>query len=77
MSGHSIFLTGATGVIGRRVVPLLVAAGHRVTALGRTPDKQAALERAGATALDVDLFDPTAVCRAVQEIGRASCRERV
>ncbi len=66
MSGHSIFLTGATGVIGRRVVPLLVAAGHRVTALGRTPDKQAALERAGATALDVDLFDPTAVRRAVQ-----------
>jgi nucleoside-diphosphate-sugar epimerase len=26
-----IFLTGATGVIGRRVVPLLLAGGHRVT----------------------------------------------
>ena len=32
-----IFMTGATGVIGRRAVPLLVRAGHRVTAIGRTP----------------------------------------
>ena len=65
MTGQSIFVAGATGVIGRRVVPLLVTAGHRVTAVGRTPDKRAWLERAGAKALDVDLFDPTAVSRAV------------
>ncbi len=66
MKEQTVFLTGATGVIGRRVVPLLITAGHRVTALGRTPDKRAALERAGATALEVDLLDPIAVRRAVQ-----------
>ncbi len=60
-----VFLAGATGVIGRRVVPLLVAAGHRVTAVGRAPDKRAALERAGAAAIELDLFDPAAVRRAV------------
>jgi nucleoside-diphosphate-sugar epimerase len=52
-----VFLTGATGVIGRRAVPLLVGAGHSVTALGRTIEKRAALTRAGADAVDVDLFD--------------------
>ncbi|MFF0264711.1 NAD-dependent epimerase/dehydratase family protein [Kribbella sp. NPDC004536] len=30
-----IFVAGATGVIGRRLVPLLVAGGHQVTALSR------------------------------------------
>ena len=65
MSPHSVFLAGATGVIGRRVIPLLVAAGHRVTAVGRAPDKRAALERAGAAAIALDLFDSAAVRRAV------------
>jgi nucleoside-diphosphate-sugar epimerase len=60
-----IFVTGATGVIGRRAVPALVAAGYAVTAVGRTPAKRAALERAGATAVDLDLFDPAAVRAAV------------
>jgi nucleoside-diphosphate-sugar epimerase len=66
MSGHTVFLAGATGVIGRRVVPLLVAAGHRVTAVGRTADKRASLERAGAIAVDMHLFDPVATRRALQ-----------
>ncbi len=61
----NVFVTGATGVIGRRVVPLLTAAGHTVTAVGRTPEKRAALERAGATATGVDLFDAAAVRAAV------------
>jgi len=52
-----IFVTGATGVVGRRVVPMLASAGHWVTAVGRTPEKRLALERAGARAVDVDLFD--------------------
>lgn len=60
-----IFVTGATGVIGRRVVPLLTGAGHRVTAVGRTPEKRAALERAGATAVALDLFDRDAARRAL------------
>ena len=60
-----IFMTGATGVIGRHAVPLLVQGGHRVTAIGRTPEKRARLQGAGADAVDVDLFDPRAVERSV------------
>jgi nucleoside-diphosphate-sugar epimerase len=60
-----IFVTGATGVIGRRVVPLLVAAGHQVSAVTRTPARRAQIEQAGATALQVDLFSPEALRGAV------------
>lgn len=60
-----IFVTGATGVTGRRAVPLLVAAGHEVTAVVRSPEKAAALERAGARAAQVDLFDAAAMRRVV------------
>jgi nucleoside-diphosphate-sugar epimerase len=60
-----IFLTGTTGVIGRRVVPILVGTGHRVTAIGRSPEKRAALERQGVSAVGVDLFAPEAVRRAL------------
>src|SRR5215217_2235934 len=60
-----IFLTGATGVIGRRVVPLLIAGGHKVTGIARTPAKRQQLERAGATAAGVNLFDAASVRRAL------------
>ncbi len=62
----AVLVTGATGVIGRRVVPLLVTAGHDVGAVARTEQKATELRRAGATALDVDLFDTEAVERAVE-----------
>jgi nucleoside-diphosphate-sugar epimerase len=52
-----VFLSGASGVIGRRVAPLLVEAGHRVTAGVRTPAHQAALARAGVRPVIVELFD--------------------
>ena len=61
-----IFVTGATGVTGRRAVPLLIAAGHEVTAVARSPEKAAALERAGARAAQVDLFDAATMRRAVE-----------
>ena len=61
-----ILVFGATGVVGRRAVPLMVAAGHDVTAVGRNPARRAALERAGAGVPAVDLFDRSAVRRAVQ-----------
>jgi 2-alkyl-3-oxoalkanoate reductase len=60
-----VFVTGATGVVGRRAVPLLVAAGHAVTAVGRSQPKRDALRAAGATPVDVDLFDAAALRRAV------------
>src|SRR5207244_353386 len=60
-----ILVTGATGVIGRRVVPHLIAAGHRVTALTRSPQKRAELALAGATPAELDLFAHDAVRHAV------------
>jgi 2-alkyl-3-oxoalkanoate reductase len=61
-----IFLTGATGVLGSRAVPLMLDAGHEVTAVGRSPEKRALLERQGARAVDVDLFNLDAVRAAVR-----------
>ncbi|HET6639657.1 MAG TPA: NAD(P)H-binding protein, partial [Gemmatimonadota bacterium] len=61
----SIFVTGATGVIGRRLLPLLSAAGHTVTAVGRSPAKRAAIERAGARPIELDLFDSARVREAI------------
>src|SRR5262245_19229925 len=60
-----IFFTGATGVIGRRAVPLLVAQGHAVTAVARNPEARKRLEHTGATAVAADLFDRAALTRAV------------
>jgi nucleoside-diphosphate-sugar epimerase len=59
------FVAGATGVVGGRVVPALVAAGHDVRAVGRTPEKRRRLEQLGARAVEVDLFDAAAVRSAV------------
>jgi nucleoside-diphosphate-sugar epimerase len=60
-----IFLTGASGVIGRRLTPQLVAAGHDVSAVSRTPDRSAMLERLGARPIAVDLFDAASIARAM------------
>lgn len=61
-----VFLTGASGVIGSRVLPVLVSAGHAVTTIARTPEKRSALERSGARVSDVDLFDVRKLRDAVQ-----------
>ena len=60
-----ILVTGATGVIGQRVIPMLVAEGHSVAGVGRTATKREQLERLGARGFELDLFDPKAVNRAV------------
>lgn len=60
-----IFVTGSTGVIGRRAIPRLVAAGHEVTGVARTPEKSARVTEMGATPVQVDLFDPAAIRHAV------------
>jgi nucleoside-diphosphate-sugar epimerase len=52
-----IFITGATGVIGRRVVPLLATAGHDVTCSARTGAQHEAVTKLGARPVDVDIFD--------------------
>jgi nucleoside-diphosphate-sugar epimerase len=45
-------------VLGRPTIPKLIAAGHQVTALARGPEKAAQVQAAGATPVDVDLFEP-------------------
>ncbi len=60
-----VFLAGATGVVGRRLVPLLVEAGHEVTGVARSEVKAHALERQGARPVTVDLFNAEAVTPAV------------
>lgn len=60
-----IFVSGGTGVIGRPVVERLVRAGHQVTVVGRTPERAAQIRTAGATPVEVDLFDAAAVVAAV------------
>lgn len=52
-----VFVTGATGVLGRVAVRALLDDGHQVTGLARGPDKARLLEAAGATAASVHLFD--------------------
>jgi nucleoside-diphosphate-sugar epimerase len=60
-----IFLAGATGAIGRRLVPQLLARGHQVTATTRTPGKVDLLRGLGADPVVVDGLDAVAVGEAV------------
>ena len=60
-----IFITGATGVIGSRAVPLLLQAGHSVTAASRSEHNRDALRRAGAAPVNVDLFDVDGIRRVI------------
>ncbi len=61
-----VFVTGATGALGRHLVPGLVAAGHDVTATTRTPGKIAQLREAGAEPVILDGLDREAVIAAVR-----------
>jgi nucleoside-diphosphate-sugar epimerase len=61
-----IFFAGASGVIGGRVVPLLVAAGHTVGAMTRTAEKANRLAAVGAEPIICDVFDRQALSSAVR-----------
>ena len=60
-----IFVAGATGAIGRRLIPLLVDAGAEVTAVARSKAKADQLKKQGANPVTLNLFDPSAVKTAV------------
>ena len=60
-----IFLAGASGAIGRRLVPLLLADGHVVTGSTRSADKSRDLKASGAESVVVDVFQAEALRRAV------------
>ena len=53
-----IFVAGATGVVGRRLVPLLVRAGHEVVGMSRSAERAEALESFGVRGVVGNVFDP-------------------
>jgi nucleoside-diphosphate-sugar epimerase len=61
-----VFVSGATGVLGRRVVAELVAAGFDVTGVARSSSKHGDLVALGARPVALDLFDRSAVYAAVE-----------
>ncbi len=60
-----VFVAGGTGVVGRRLVPQLVARGHQVTATTTDPGKLGLLERLGAEAVVMEALDAVSVGEAV------------
>ena len=61
---HEIVITGSTGVIGRRAVRELLAAGDRVTGMARSTLGRERLESLGARAVEADVFDEASLRRA-------------
>jgi len=62
-----VFVAGATGAIGHRLVPLLIDSGHEVVGTTRTPSKTDGLRLSGATPVVLDGREGEAVRRAVLE----------
>jgi nucleoside-diphosphate-sugar epimerase len=60
-----VFVAGATGALGRQLVPQLVARGHEVVGMTRSGSKQDLVRSLGARPVVVDALDPDAVARAV------------
>jgi nucleoside-diphosphate-sugar epimerase len=61
-----VFVAGASGAIGRPLVPRLLAAGHEVTGSTRSRERAEAIRAAGATPVLVDALDPEALLQAVE-----------
>jgi nucleoside-diphosphate-sugar epimerase len=64
-----VFVAGATGAIGRQLVPRLVAAGHEVHAMTRSASNKAMLEEMGAVPVVADALDRHRVAEAVATAG--------
>jgi len=62
-----IFLAGASGVIGQRLIPRLVQAGHIVGGLTRSPSKMELLNHLGAESILCNVFDREALIQAVRD----------
>jgi len=60
-----VFVAGATGVLGRALVPQLVARGHEVVGMTRSASKQDLVRSLGARPVVADALDPDAVAQAV------------
>jgi len=62
-----VFVAGATGALGRQLVPQLVAAGHEVTGMTRSASKQDLVRSLGGQPVVADALDPDQVARVVAE----------
>jgi 2-alkyl-3-oxoalkanoate reductase len=62
-----VFVAGATGALGKQLVPMLVERGHDVTGMTRTPSKEELIRSIGASPAVADALDPEAVAQAVAE----------
>jgi uncharacterized protein YbjT (DUF2867 family) len=62
-----VFLAGASGVLGQRLIPKLIEAGHVVGGMTRSPGKIELLARLGAEPILADVFDRDALIDAVRE----------
>jgi nucleoside-diphosphate-sugar epimerase len=62
-----VFVAGATGAIGKQLVPMLVGRGHEVTGMTRTQAKADLIRSLGARPVVADALDPEAVAQAVTE----------
>jgi nucleoside-diphosphate-sugar epimerase len=62
-----VLVAGATGALGRQLVPRLVADGHEVVGITRSESKRGVVEAAGATAVVADVLDSDQAARAVAE----------
>jgi nucleoside-diphosphate-sugar epimerase len=60
-----VFVAGATGALGRVLVPQLVARGHEVVGMTRSASKQDLVRSLGARPVVADALDPAAVAQAV------------
>lgn len=61
-----VFLAGASGAIGKPLIPVLVKAGHQVIGMTRSPQKRELVESLGAKHVAADALDPQAVMREIQ-----------
>ncbi|HTZ86428.1 MAG TPA: NAD(P)-dependent oxidoreductase [Solirubrobacteraceae bacterium] len=62
-----VFLAGATGVIGRRLLPALIADGHEVIGMTRSPKRTEQLRAAGAEPVVADAFDAPGLAKVVAD----------
>jgi 2-alkyl-3-oxoalkanoate reductase len=62
-----VFVAGATGALGKQLVPMLVERGHEVTGMSRTPAKADQIRSMGARPAIADALDAEAVAHAVAE----------
>jgi nucleoside-diphosphate-sugar epimerase len=61
-----VFVTGSTGVLGRRTVGQLIESGHSVSAVARSNEKAEQLRKIGAIPIEVDLFDRAALAKVMK-----------